>query len=92
MTYRSYDMACNSFNMKTLPERRLDFCINFAVKLFKSNRREKFFSHSNRQVETRNEDPVFEKKCNTVRFYNALHNYLARLVNRNKDKVKTSTQ
>ena len=70
----------------------MTWCTNFAVKLFKSNRGEKFFSHSNRQVETRNEDPVFEKKCNTVRFYNAPHNYLARLVNQNKVKVKSNTK
>ena len=51
-----------------------------------------FFTRSNRQVETRHEDPVLVKKCNTVRCYNAPHNYLSRLVNKNKDKVKTSTQ
>ena len=90
--YSSYDMACNSFNLKTLSERRLDLCTNFAVQLFKSNRSEQFFSHSNRQVETRHEDPVLVKKCNTVRCYNAPHNYLARLVNQNKDKLITSTK
>ena len=90
--YRSYDMACNQFNLKTLSDRRLDLCTNFAVKLFQSNRSEQFFTRSNRQVETRHEDPVLVKKCNTVRCYNAPHNYLSRLVNKNKDKVKTSTQ
>ena len=90
--YRSYDMACNYFNLKILSERRLDLCTNFAVKLFKSNRSEQFFTRSKRQVETRHEDPVLVKKCDTVRCYNAPHNYLSRLVNQNKDKVKTSTQ
>ena len=32
-----------------------------------------------------------EKKCNTKRCFNAPHNYLARLVNQNKHKLKTQT-
>ena len=86
--YGSYDVACKFFNLQPLNERRLQLCTNFALKLFKSERSEQFFTH--RKVKTRCDDPVVEKKCNTLRCFNAPHNYLSRLVNQNKDKLKPS--
>ena len=83
--YGSYDKACNFFNLETLSKRRNSLCVNFALKLFKSERSDQFFTH--RKTKTRNTDPVVEKKCNTKRAYNAPHNYLARLVNQNKNKI-----
>ena len=88
--YGSYDVACKFFNLQPLNERRLQLCTNFALKLFKSERSEQFFTH--RKVKTRCDDPVVEKKCNTLRCFNAPHNYLSRLVNQNKDKLKPSTK
>ena len=84
--YKSYDLACNLFKLLPLTERRLQLCTNFALKLFKSDRSEQFFIH--KPVKTRCDDPVVEKKCNTLRCYNAPHSYLSRLVNQNKDKLK----
>ena len=81
--FRSYDMACSFFNLK--PDK---LCTHFAVQLFKSDRSDQFFTRHNKQVNTRYEDPVLEAKCNTVRCYNAPHNYLSRLVNQNKDRLK----
>jgi hypothetical protein len=86
--YRSYDMACSFFKLKPLSERRTELCTNFAVKLFKSDRSDQFFTRPDKQVNTRFEDQVIEAKCNTVRCYNAPHNYLSRLVNQNKDRLK----
>ena len=83
--YRSYASACEFFNLKFLSERRESICINFALKLFKSDRSQQFFTH--RKSKTRNNDPVVEKKCNTIRCFNAPHNYLAQLVNQNKNKL-----
>ena len=75
-------------NIKPISERRTELCTNFAVKLFKSDRSDQFFTRPNKQVNTRYEDPVLEAKCNTVRCYNAPHNYLSRQVNQNKDRLK----
>ena len=86
--YGSYDMACKFFDLKTLSERRDILCTNFALKLFRSDKSEQFFKH--RKVKTRNDDPLIEKKCNTKRCFNAPHNYLARLVNQNKHKLKNN--
>ena len=83
-------MACNFFNLKPLTERRLQLSTNFALKLFKSDRSEQFFTH--RKVITRCDDPVVEKTCNTLRCWNAPHSYLSRLVNQNKDKLKPKTK
>ena len=91
--YRSYDVACTFFNVTQLTQRRLDLCTNFALKLYKSDRNGEFFTHSNTVINTRQDSPlVIENKVNTKRCFNAPHNYLARLVNLNRKKLKTSTQ
>ena len=88
--YYSYTEACKVFNLKLLSERRLDLCSNFAIKLYKSDRCEQFFTLP--KVNTRSDNLVIEKKTNTRRCYNAPHNYLARLINLNKHRIKkTST-
>ena len=87
--YYSYKEACKFFNLKLLSERRSDLCTNFAIKLFNSNRCEQFFTLS--KTNTRSDNLVKEKKTNTRRCYNAPHNYLARLINLNKHRIKTST-
>ena len=79
-------MACKLFDLKTLSERRYILCTNFALKLFTSDKSEQFFKQ--RKVKTRNDDLLIEKKCNTKRCFNAPHNYVARLVNQNKHKLK----
>ena len=83
--YYSYQEACKLFNLKLLSERRLDLCSSFAIKLYKSNRCDQFFTRS--KINTRSNNLVIENKTNTKRCYNAPHNYLARLVNLNKHKI-----
>ena len=89
----SYDMACKFFNVKSLKDRRLDVRTKFALKLYKSDRSSAFFTLPDKLVNTRSDLlPVVENKVNTVRCYNVPYNYLARLVNLNRDKLKTNTQ
>ena len=83
--YHSYEAACKIFNLKSLSERRLDLCTKFAIKLYKSDRCEQFFTLP--KIKTRCKNPVMEMKTNTKRCHNAPHNYLARLINRNKHKI-----
>jgi hypothetical protein len=88
--YTSYEVACTLFNIAPLNYRRTDLCANFAIKLFKSPRSNEFFVPTKKLVNTRSEPQllVTEKVCNTKRCHNAPHNYLARLVNINKDKIE----
>ena len=89
--YRSYDLACESLNVEKLSTRRLDLCTNFASKLFKSDRSSEFFTPASIRLNPRLEPKlVAENMCRTKRCYNAPHNYLARLINLNKDKMKKS--
>ena len=86
--YISYDVACTLLNTLPLEYRRLDLATNFAIKLFKSPRCLEFFE----PVQTRNTRNehflVKEIRTNTARCYNAPHSYLARLVNKNKQKIQ----
>ena len=87
--YHSYKLACNFFKIEKLSTRRLQLCTTFALKLYKSDRSEYFFTHTKKTINTRCEQPLLvEHQCNTTKAYNAPHNYLARLVNQNKAKIK----
>ena len=89
--YCSYSVACNLFDIKPLTERRLQLCTSYALKLYQSDRSSDFFTHSKKTINTRGEMQLLvENKCRTTRCYNAPHNYLARLVNLNQHKLKTS--
>ena len=70
--------------------RRTDLCTSFAIKLYRSPRRTEFFVPAIKHVKTRtkNQNFVIEQKCNTKRAYNAPHNYLARLINQNSEKIR----
>ena len=69
--------------------RREQLCSNFAVKLYKSDRSDQFFTPTDNIMNTRNEKQlVKENICRTTRCYNAPHNYLARLVNQNVTKIE----
>ena len=86
--YNSYESACEIFGLKKLSTRRLDLSTKFAIKLYKSNRCQEFFTPSNKSVITRSEEPLLlEQKVNTRRGYYAPHNYLTRLINKNKEKI-----
>ena len=86
--YLSYDVACTLLNTLPLEYRRQDLATNFAIKLFKSPRCLEFFEPVQNK-NTRNEHfLVKEVRTNTVRCYNAPHSYLARLVNKNKQKIQ----
>ena len=89
--YESYEVACDGFNLETLSQRRGDLCINFAVKLYRSDRSNEFFTHSKVRLNARREPQlVVEKRCRTKRCYNAPHSYLTRLVNQNQAKISSS--
>ena len=85
--YVSYENARNQFGLKLLSERRLDLCTKFALKLFKSKYCSTFFTLTSSEVTTRHRKLVVESNCNTARAYKAPHNYLARLVNQNSEKL-----
>ena len=68
-----------------LSSRRDQLCANFAVKLFLSKRCDEFFTKI--EPTRNNKNLVKENFSRTQRCYNAPHNYLARLVNQNADKI-----
>ena len=87
--YGSYELALSFFGAQKLTDRRLQLCTNFAIKLYKSEKSEEYFTLADRIIETRQDAPlVVEQKVNTKRCYNAPHNYLARLVNANSKTLK----
>ena len=90
--YISYDVACTLLNVLPLNYRRTDLCTAFAIKLYKSPRGCEFVTPAIQMVNTRSERELLvnEPKCNTKRCYNAPHNYLARIVNKNKLKIENS--
>ena len=83
--YISYDVACTLLNTLPLEYRRLDLATNFAIKLFKSPRCLEFFEPV--QTENTRNEHFLVKEIRT-RCYNAPHSYLARLVNKNKQKIQ----
>ena len=86
--YQSYESACEIFGLKKLSIRRLELSTKFAIKLYKSNRCKEFFTPVTKNVNTRSDGPLlFEEKVNTRRCYQAPHNYLTRLINKNKDMI-----
>ena len=87
--YYSYELACNFFKIEKLSTRRLQLCTKFALKLYKSVKSEFYFTHAKKTINTRSEQKLLvENHCNTTKAFNAPHNYLARLVNQNKSKIK----
>ena len=87
--YKTYDTACDFFEIKSLSERRLDLCTNFALKLFESDRSRDFYTHSSKISNTRSDQPpLLENLSRTSRCYNAPHNYQTRLVNQNQARIK----
>ena len=89
--YNSDLSACTYFGLQKLSVRRQEISTRFAVNLYKSNRCNEFFIPARRNVNTRSDEPlVLEEKSNTRRCYNAPHNYLARLVNKNKARILRS--
>ena len=88
--YISYNVACTLLNVMPLRYRRTELCTSFAIKLYKSSRSADFFLPAKKNVNVRNKNMnlVIEQKCNTKRAYNAPHNYLARLINKNSQKIR----
>ena len=70
--------------------KRLELSTNFAIKLYKSQRYKEYFEPVKKSIRTRNntQQLVKENKSNTRRCYNAPHNYLARLINKNKSIIE----
>ena len=87
--YTNYEDACNHFKLKTLLQRRVQLCTNFAIKLYKSDRSSEFFTHKQPRANSRTDQQlVVENFSRTKRSYNAPHNFLARLINQNISKIK----
>ena len=89
-----HQVACTLFNISPLEYRRTDLCTNYAIKLYRSPRSSEYFTPAKKVVNTRSELQLLvqEKVSNTKRCHNAPHNYLARLVNANKDKIEKMCQ
>ena len=82
-------LPCTLLNILPLEYRRLELATSFAIKLFKSNRSKEFFEPVSKVVQTRNNDQLVKvKMSNTRRCFNAPHNYLARLINANKNRIE----
>ena len=65
--YKSYEIACEQFNIETLSSRRLELSTNYAIKLHKSDKSRDFFTLTNNLVNTRSEgELLFQEKCNTT--------------------------
>ena len=90
--YREYELACSEFNLDKLSLRRTELCSNFAVKLYKSDRCNQFFTPYNTNTRAFENKLVKENYCRTTRCYNAPHNYLSRLVNDNKTRIERSVK
>ena len=88
--YNTYDLACAEFNLDQLSLRRTKLCTTFAVKLYKSDRCDQFFTPYSVNTRSFENKLVRENYCRTTRCYNAPHNYLTRLVNENKDRIEKS--
>ena len=78
--YISYNNALSVFGVKTLEERRVELCKNFALKNSKSEF--SFFEIKEKTVNTRSSAvKVQEYKCNTARFEKTSLPYLCKLLN-----------
>ena len=84
----SYSEACDTFQLKTLADRRTDLCTNFALKLARGNYKNEFFTFLPENNRTRSKTKVVkENNPRTSRAENAPHNYLSRLLNQNAEKL-----
>ena len=88
--FDSYESACKGLNLPTLQERRTTLCTSFAIKLFKSTRRDEFFTVLEPKSTRSKPKLVLEERSRTSRNFNAPHNYLNRLVNENSEKIMKS--
>ena len=86
--YGSYDMACKLFNVDPLTLRRTQLCVNFSIKLYKSERRCEFFTPAVSRNTKNQRVLVKENICRTTRCFKAPHNYIARLVNENMHLIE----
>ena len=84
-----YLEQCDLVGLSTLEDRRHQLCTNFAIKLFKSSRKEEYFTLNNHTLNTRSQKGlVKENLTRTSSAFNAPHNYLSRLVNINAQKLR----
>ena len=84
-----YPDFCESIGLKTLEQRRHQLCTSFAIKLFKSQRRDEYFNIVSSNYNTRNSNTIVKEDfTKTISAYNAPHNYLSRLINQNAKKLK----
>ena len=78
--YVNYENALKVLKVKTLKDRRVQLCKNFAAKNVKSEY--SFFEIKNKTVNTRSSGlKVHEFKCNTARYKKTSLPYLSKLIN-----------
>ena len=82
-----YELTCKNFGIAKLSCRRAKLCENFAMKLYLGPRCDQFFTRVQKGVTRGKGILVKENISRTSRCYNAPHNYLARLVNKNIEKI-----
>ena len=88
--YTSYEGSCSFIKVAKISSRGSDLCTNYTIKLFKSKRSKEFFTPYSVNGRTKHNKLVKENTCRTTRCFNAPLNYLARLVNMNKNKIESS--
>ena len=77
--YTSYACALKTLKIKTLQERRLQLCKQFASKNLKSEF--SLFQHRSNPMNTRSKSTVQEFKCNSTTFEKSSLPFLSKLVN-----------
>ena len=80
--YTSYSSACESTNLKSLEERRLQLCKKFGIKAMKNQKHTKWFKVNPKVSRTRQQQPYLcPVVSRTRRFENSPISYLTKLLN-----------
>ena len=65
--YTSYDNACSAFSVDKLISRRLQLCTNFAIKLYRSDRRGEYFDPPDSGVDTRQDKQLVRENISRTK-------------------------
>ena len=88
--YSNYEAALSELSQERLDKRRINLCLNFALKCSKSHKHKAMFPpNPNYRANMRNPKPFLEFQCQSSRYFNSSIPFIARLLNKNH---KTSTQ
>ena len=78
-SYLDYDVACTLLGIEPLNLRRDQLCLKFAKKDVKKEN--SLFTKTENNGRTRQNNPVKEPKCNSIRFFKSRILYLSKLLN-----------